>query len=454
MDLTKIKEFPISIYGLYLKKEEVLSKARARIFYRGENRNGSYISDSFAEKLIESAPYTPIKGIYENSDYSDHGEARTEGRVYGIVPETTNFAWETYLDEDGISREYACVDVLLFTAIYPEAKEIVGKSLSMELHSPTLKGSWELVNGKRLFVFTEGAFLGLQVLGEDIEPCFEGASFYTFHKLLEEFLLKYTSQSNTKKGGEPLMEKEFKLSHRQTENFLWNLLNPNFNEDGGWKVDYYIVETYDEYVLVVASDEETYMRISYTKDDTEDTVELGESTQVYIIDVTESERAALNALRELNQGSFDKVEETFQKGLSHDGIVEEHTAIIEEKDTLYTELETNYESTKTELEETREQFTEIKTELEALQAYKEEIELKQKEAIFARYANKLESEVLESYKERLEEFTILELDKELAYELVSRAPSLFEEKEEDTVPFQRKPEVLSGLEALLTKYEK
>lgn len=250
------------------------------------------------------------------------------------------------------------------------------------------------------------------------------------------------------------MGNEFKLSHRQTENFLWDLLNPNYNQEGGWVVNYYIIETYDEYVLVVASDEETYMRVFYTKDDTEDTVELGESIQVYIIDVTESERAALNALRELNQGSFDKVEETFQKGLSHDEIVEEHAATIEEKDTLYTELETSYESTKTELEETREQFTEIKTELETLQTYKEEIELKQKEAIFARYANKLESEVLESYKERLEEFTILELDKELAYELVSRAPSLFEEEEEDTTSFQRKPEVLSGLEALLTKYEK
>jgi hypothetical protein len=43
------------------------------------------------------------------------------------VPECNNFAWEQHLDEDGIERTYACTDVLLFTALYPEASDIVGK---------------------------------------------------------------------------------------------------------------------------------------------------------------------------------------------------------------------------------------------------------------------------------------------------------------------------------------
>lgn len=44
------------------------------------------------------------------------------------MPENPNFAWEKHLDEDGIEREYACVDVLLFTALYKEANDIINKS--------------------------------------------------------------------------------------------------------------------------------------------------------------------------------------------------------------------------------------------------------------------------------------------------------------------------------------
>jgi hypothetical protein len=69
-----------------------MSLARCRIFYKYENRNGTYISDEFAEKLLATLPYAPIKGIYNSSDgdYTDHGNERDEGRIYGIVPENPN----------------------------------------------------------------------------------------------------------------------------------------------------------------------------------------------------------------------------------------------------------------------------------------------------------------------------------------------------------------------------
>ena len=47
MDKT-LYEFPVTIYGNLEKYNEVLSKARCRIFYKYENRNGTYISDEFA----------------------------------------------------------------------------------------------------------------------------------------------------------------------------------------------------------------------------------------------------------------------------------------------------------------------------------------------------------------------------------------------------------------------
>jgi hypothetical protein len=121
-------EFDVYVYGELEKYNEVLSKARCRIFYKYENRNGTYITDEFAEKLLNSLPYAPVKGIYADDDFTDHGTARDQGRIYGIVPENPNASWEEFLDEDGVTRTYACTDVLIFTALYEEAKDIVGKS--------------------------------------------------------------------------------------------------------------------------------------------------------------------------------------------------------------------------------------------------------------------------------------------------------------------------------------
>jgi len=103
----------------------------------------------------------PVKGIFDTDDFTDHGKKRTEGRIYGIVPADLNFAWEPHLDEDGVERIYACTDVLLYTALYPEANTITGKGLSMELFPPTLKYHFEIIQGVKYAVFESGSFLGL-----------------------------------------------------------------------------------------------------------------------------------------------------------------------------------------------------------------------------------------------------------------------------------------------------
>lgn len=122
-----------------------LSKCRVRIFYRGFNRNRTFISDDFAQQLINSLPYVPIKGIfnYGKVDYEDHGIDNTDGRIYGIIAANPNFAWEKHIDQDGIEREYACADAILFSALYPEAKIIVGSRQSMEIYPETMEGYWD-----------------------------------------------------------------------------------------------------------------------------------------------------------------------------------------------------------------------------------------------------------------------------------------------------------------------
>ena len=90
-----ITNFQVTVYGKMEKFSDTISRGRCRVFYKGRNRNGTYITDEFAEKLIKSAPYTPVKGIYDidGEDYTDHGQKRSEGRIYGVVPADPNFAW-------------------------------------------------------------------------------------------------------------------------------------------------------------------------------------------------------------------------------------------------------------------------------------------------------------------------------------------------------------------------
>ena len=253
-----IREFPITVYGNLTKYSDTISKGRCRIFYKYANRNGTYITDEFAEKLLSTIPYTPVKGIYDNfdEDYTDHGNKRSLGRIYGIVPENPNLQWEKHLDEDGIEREYACVDVLIFTALYEEAGEIIGKAQSMEIYEPSIKGSWKIINGRRMFEYTEGSFLGLQVLGEDVEPCFEGAAFFSLYSSLKQLvdeIKEYTlklPEINT--GGQSQMFEKlnFKLSDSEKHNAIWNLINPNYNEEGGWTIEYAICDIYDDYAAL------------------------------------------------------------------------------------------------------------------------------------------------------------------------------------------------------------
>ena len=258
----EVLEFPISIYGEATKVRDILTKQRCRIFYKQANRNGTYINDTFAIELINTLHYVPVKGIYENNDYTDHGNARNEGRIYGIVPENNNFAWETHLDEDGVERLYACTDVYLYTALYPEASQITGKSLSMELYEPSLQYHTEIIQGQKYIVFDHGSFLGLQVLVDNVEPCFEGASFYSLQKSIEDAIQKIKDYSNL--GGTSEMPKmNVKLSDSQKHDFIWDLLNNEYDEEHGWAISYAICDIYEDYVIAFNYETNGYERVYY-----------------------------------------------------------------------------------------------------------------------------------------------------------------------------------------------
>ena len=452
-----VTTFSLSVYGDIVDYNEVLSKARCRIFYKYENRNGTYITDDFAEKLISTLPYVPVKGIYDTmkDDFTDHGRERYEGRIYGIVPENPNFAWEKHLDADGVEREYACTDVFLFTGLYKqEAFDIVNKSQSMELYADSIEGNWQFINGKRYFVFTEGRFLGLQALGTDYEPCFEGASFYTLIDSVKTLMTDLENNEVFQKcdlGGEIYME--FKLSDNQKYNMIWSLLNTRFNEENGYIMDYAVCDVYDEYAVVFKFEDKAYERAYYTKNDETDSLAIDKMENCYIVDVNEDEKHALDVLHAMNNNTYEKIDEVVTELQNN---VEEFSSKIEESDATIATLQQDKERLESELEGATANYTAaletietLNSEKDALNEFKAATELKEKEAVIEKYTTLLDEEVVNSFKEKIEEFTKEDLDKELAFALVQSKSTIFTNDESNFVP--KEEPTLTGIEAILER---
>ena len=446
-------EFPVSVYGKLEKYNDVLSKGRCRIFYKYGNRNGTYITDEFSEKLLSTIAYAPVKGIYEYDDFTDHGARRSEGRIYGIVPENPHLQWEEHEDEDGVVRTYACVDVLIFTALYKEASDIIGKAQSMELYEPSLQYHREIIHGQQYIVFDEGCFLGLQVLGKDVEPCFEGAAFFQLQENIEEVVKKIQEIEMTySKGGQKEMpQMNFKLSDSQKFDALWSLLNPNYTEEGNWTIDYAICDVYDEYALAYIYENAQYERIYYTKNDETDSVALGEKVRVYVVDVTEKEKTTLDTLRDLNGGTYELVNENLEHA-------QENAKKISGFELKVTELENNIATLNTEksaiqssYELEHQKVESLTAENEGLKQYKLSIEAEQKNAVFTEYKDKLSEEILDTYREKAAEYSVADLDKELAYELKKTNFSFYEKKDNG---YLRKDVQKNGIDEILARYVK
>lgn len=102
----------------------------------------------------------------------------------------------------------------IWTGQYPESKRVIekGNNQSMELSEEFLDASWTKDdNGKpKFFIINEAIISKLCILGEDVEPCFEGASITSFSLSFDdEFKAQLFSLMNElkdlmEKGGTPV----------------------------------------------------------------------------------------------------------------------------------------------------------------------------------------------------------------------------------------------------------
>lgn len=174
----------------------LMSKCEIKVLYIGENRNHSYISKDVAEDMAKTLRGAPIVGYYkeEKEDFADHGERvilDDEGikfecltKPYGFVAPDAKVWFQKFEDTDDfgnqIVREYLMTEGYLWTKQYEECQVALdeGRPQSMELDEESLDGHWSTNNktGMDFFIINDAIFSKLCILGDDVEPCFEGAS--------------------------------------------------------------------------------------------------------------------------------------------------------------------------------------------------------------------------------------------------------------------------------------
>lgn len=210
--------WPATLSGFSKETNENFSRAKLRVFYKGETADHRYFSDEFAQEIIGSLPYTPVVTHYDEEKQDFVGHA-SEQQLYGIVDPCVEPQFEVL--EDG--NEWCVCEVVLYTerpdTVGEIAKKIVGHSQSLELDPRTVKYVVNYDERKHFknIEFTAGTFVGVSVLGDDQEPAFTGSSFFEnneqFHKKME-ILRQYCEGKTDPQVGDAKMEiKDFlKLS--------------------------------------------------------------------------------------------------------------------------------------------------------------------------------------------------------------------------------------------------
>ena len=175
----------------------LMNSCEIKVLYVGENRNRSYITKEVATEMSKTLRGAPIVGYYrqDKEDFADHGEKVTiddQGIKfecmtvpYGFVSPDAKVWFQKFEDVDDLGntvvREYLMTTGFLWTGQFPECKGAVegdGKPHSMELDGNSLNGEWSknINEDMEFFIINDAVFSKLCILGEDVEPCFEGSS--------------------------------------------------------------------------------------------------------------------------------------------------------------------------------------------------------------------------------------------------------------------------------------
>lgn len=398
----------------------LISSCDIKILYHGKNRNRSYISKPVANHMANSLPNVPIVGefLVHKDDFGDHAEEMVINKEgvkfikrtvpYGVVPSDTKVWWKHFQDQDGVTREYLMCQGYLWTGRYPEATKIIeeGKGQSMELDPHSLSGEWATPQNEtsEYFIINEAIISALCILGDDVEPCFQGANITASNTLysldksefsteMAQFMLDLKDALNSKEGGETMVEdNKPEVVETEVESTEEVATTEDFTEESGQEVETEVVED------------------STTVEDTET------EEEVVVEETPEDEEAQ---------------EPTYN--------LDEVVEYIELK-TKFDALQANYDALVAELEG-------LKPELHSLREMKAAIDKREKESMIAKFYMLDESDLAE-VREKIDSYTVEEIESKLAVIAVRKKVNFNLETENETDTRVEDPIISFGTEVV------
>lgn len=371
-----------------------MSACTIKVLYLGENRNGSFISKDVALQMAKTLRGCPIVGYWreEEKDFSGHGEVMTidddgihfscQTVPYGFVSPVADIWFQKFIDTDAfgndVEREYLVTQGFLWTEQYPEANiALDGHGQSMELDSKTIDGSWATNSktGMDFFIINDATFTKLCILGDDVEPCFEGAS-------IQEITTNFSQEQN------------FTFTLRA----MLKELNETLYSKGGLVMP-------DEYVAVSAKTSAETVKQEIPEQEIEQNEVKEESETVEVIEPVEVE--------EIEEVSKPEVDNTvIAEEISEDSIDVSTETTLEESTADEVEFSLS-EQELAELEELRAYKLAHEKELEELRAYKLAQENAAKDEIINKY-HMLTDEDKAAIVEHKEEYSLEQIEEKLA----------------------------------------
>ena len=174
----------------------LMSSCQIKVLYVGKNRNRSYISKQVATEMAKTLRGAPIVGYFkkDKQDFADHGEQMIwddQGihfncltKPYGFVSPDAQVWFQDFEDTDELGntvvKTYLMTTGYLWTGQFEECESVIeeGRPHSMELDEKSLQGHWttDINQDMEFFIINDAIFSKLCILGDDVEPCFEGSA--------------------------------------------------------------------------------------------------------------------------------------------------------------------------------------------------------------------------------------------------------------------------------------
>jgi len=339
----------------------LMSRCEIKVLYLGENRNHSYITKEVASDMAKTLRGAPIVGYYKENkeDFADHGEQvifDDEGvkfncmtKPYGFVAPDSEVWFQKFEDTDDFGnttiREYLMATGYLWTGQYEECQSVIdnGKNQSMELDENSLDGHWSTNNktGMDFFIINDAIFSKLCILGDDVEPCFEGARVTA-----PEVSTSFSKVDDTFKKTLYTMMQELKSA---LEGGQSNMDLDNKEE---------VVETTEEVTEVTEPIVDEVV-----------TEENDKNEQPISTENQESIEAQSN-----ENSSFEKKDDDDKEEEEENSDKEENDNEEEDEEKKYSLLESEYEELKT-------QYSELESQYQSLVEFKNQIENEKKDAL-------------------------------------------------------------------------